>query len=161
MTTRVRTAAMLLLVCACASAPTTHSDEGGGAAPSKHEVIREYLEVSGSLDLGEQLARTLMAQMRPMFPDVPEETWAELQGSFDPRDPELVEMMVDVFDRHFTLEEVEALRDFYATPVGQSIVAKMPAAMQESMAGGQQWGWNLAQDLIERLRAQGHEPVEL
>ena len=48
---------------------------------------------------------------------------------------------------------------FYRTPLGQKMIAKMPALMQDSMTVGVQWGQSKAAEIVERLKAKGFEPA--
>lgn len=54
------------------------------------------------------------------------------------RDPavtdEILEAMVPVYARHYTLDEVRQLSAFYKTPVGHKSLVVMPQLMAESMA---------------------------
>jgi hypothetical protein len=47
-----------------------------------------------------------------------------------------------------------------ASPAGQKRLAKMPAVMQESLQVGNEWGRRKAQELLEKLKDRGFEPVE-
>jgi hypothetical protein len=40
---------------------------------------------------------------------------------------------------------------FYSSPAGKSMVQKLPAIMQESMAEGEQWGRSLGKEIAERI----------
>ncbi len=116
------------------------------------------MEMTGAGDLGVQVTQQLLAQIRPAFPQVPEPLWVELAESMDPA--ELTQLAVPVYDRHFTMGELQALIDFYATPVGQQVVRKLPIVAEESIAIGQQWGQAKAFEIIERLAEQGYQAQE-
>ena len=66
---------------------------------------------------------------------------------------ELEDMVIPIYVKHLTAEEMDASIAFYRTPIGQSILQKMPAVMQESMQAGQQWGMKLGQQIAEELEA--------
>ena len=120
----------------------------------KEQAIRELMEMIGAADLGEQVSQQLLSQMRLSFPQVPESFWAELAESLDPT--ELTGLAIPIYDRHFTMEELQALIDFYTTPVGQQVVKKLPLVAQESNAIGQQWGETKALEIMQRLAEQGY-----
>lgn len=42
-------------------------------------------------------------------------------------------MMMEVYTKTFTQEEVDGMLAFYASPAGRSVISKMPVAMQHSM----------------------------
>lgn len=166
--------AIAALALACAGAPpagpeagevATASESSGAdhreGVASKEELIREYLELSGASEMGAQMSNSLMAQLRPVFPNVPDAVWSQMLDVLEEREPELLAITVTAMDHHFSTEEIRALVDFYSSPVGRDIAEKMPMAMQESLAAGRIWGQQMARELLDRLAAQGYEPVEL
>lgn len=62
-------------------------------------------------------------------------------------------MVVDIYDRHFSDEEVAAMLDFYRTDAGQSILEKMPVITQESM----QMSQVMMQEAIPKIQAIAQE----
>ena len=120
----------------------------------KEQAIRKLMEMIGTADLGVQVSQQLLSQIRPAFPQVPESLWTEVAESLDPA--ELTGLAIPIYDRHFTMEELQALIDFYTTPVGQKVVKKLPLVAQESNAIGQQWGETKALEIMQRLAEQGY-----
>ena len=125
----------------------------------KEQAIRKLMEMIGAADLGDQVSQQLLSQMRLSFPQVPESLWAEFAESLDPA--ELTGLAIPIYDRHFTMEELQALIDFYTTPVGQQVVKKLPLVAQESNAIGQQWGETKALEIMQRLAEQGYYRQQL
>jgi hypothetical protein len=120
----------------------------------KEQAIRKLMEMIGAADLGDQVSQQLLSQMRLSFPQVPESLWAEFAESVDPA--ELTGLAIPIYDRHFTMEELQALIDFYTTPVGQRVVKKLPLVAQESNSIGQFWGETKALEIMQRLAEQGY-----
>ncbi len=125
----------------------------------KEQAIRKLMEMIGAADLGVQVSQQLLSQIRPAFPQVPESLWAEFAESLDPA--ELTGLTILIYDRHFTMDELQALIDFYTTPVGQQVVKKLPLVAQESNAIGQQWGETKALEIAQRLAEQGYYTQQL
>jgi uncharacterized protein len=50
----------------------------------------------------------------------------------------LESMMMEVYTKTFTQDEVDGMLAFYASPAGRSVITKMPIAMQHSMEVMQQ-----------------------
>ena len=67
------------------------------------------------------------------------------------RDP-----MIDVYLKVYSTQELAELRDFYKSPLGQKLIAKLPEVMRESMKAGQE----LMQDLIPQIEAKVKALVE-
>ena len=117
------------------------------------------MEMIGATDLGAQVSQQLLGQMRLDFPQVPESLWAEFAESMDPA--ELTGLAIPIYDRHFTMEELQALIDFYTTPVGQQVVKKLPLVAQDSNVISQQWGETKALEIMQRLAEQGYYTQQL
>ena len=75
------------------------------------------------------------------------------------RSGEMVELIVGVWASHFNLEELEQLRVFYETPLGQRSLHELPLVMQEAQEAGARWGQKAFQDIFKEragdLRALG------
>lgn len=126
---------------------------------SREEALaRELLEVSGAGEMGLQVVRQMVGSLAASNPEVSQEFWDRFVAKVDPG--ELEELVVPIYTRHFTAEEMEATIEFYSTPVGQSILRKMPVVMTESMQVGQQWGTELARKAMEELEAREAPPPE-
>ena len=127
--------------------------------PEKRQAILELMEITGALDVGQQISTNLMAQLAPAFPEVPENVWAELAEALNPA--EAAQLVVPIYDRHFTLEELQGVIEFYKSDLGKRVVQKLPLITQESMAVGQQWGEQKARQLLEELAERGFQPQKI
>lgn len=118
------------------------------------EDIREFLKVSGSAQLGMQVLETMTGQFKQMLPDVPAEFWTETMKEFKPE--ALANLMIPIYAKHFTQEEIRQLIHFYKTPVGQKLAATLPAVSQESMIAGQKWGQEIGAKVAQKLQEKGY-----
>src|SRR5712671_3112841 len=66
----------------------------------------------------------------------------------------MLEGIVAVYARNFTVEEMRQITAFYGQPIGQKLLDKMPIVAQESMAVGQQWGQSMAPELQRLITAE-------
>jgi hypothetical protein len=113
------------------------------------------MQTTGAMEMGSQLSGALFAQLKPAFPQVPSTVWQELAKELaDVRG--LTELLIPIYDRHYSLEDLQALIAFYETPLGRRVVSATPLIAQESMVVGQRWGQLQAQKVIERLQAKGY-----
>ena len=58
-------------------------------------------------------------------------------------------MMISVYDKHFSEQEIADMLAFYKTNTGQKILEKMPVVMQESM----QMSQSLMKDAMPKIQA--------
>ena len=118
--------------------------------PAFRADVAKLLEVSGASALGAQMANmvstAMLDNMRKTQPEVPdrfvavvkEVLAAEFAQAFEPSG-ELLDLLVGVYAKHFTHDEVKGLIAFYTTPLGRKTVGELPLLAQEGAAIGQQW----------------------
>jgi hypothetical protein len=51
----------------------------------------------------------------------------------------MTEMIVDIYAKHFTAEEIDEIAAFYDSPFGQKYIALRPVITQETIAASQAW----------------------
>jgi hypothetical protein len=123
----------------------------------KNQAIREILQLTGSAALSRQVMEQLITPLKQAIPNVPESFWNDFMAEID--ENELADLVVPVYSRHFTLEELEQLAAFYRTPLGKKMIHEMPMVMKESMAIGQEWGADIARRAQRKAKArQGATP---
>jgi hypothetical protein len=137
-------------------------------SPGKLAAIREFFEVSQAMSMAativDSLSGQIMNQFRQKVPglrqDHADELATLLSSEFRANTESLERMMVLLYDRHFTEEELKAATAFYRTPAGKSMLAKTPLVFQEGFTLGQRWGADVgrraAERALERGRALGY-----
>ncbi len=142
----IRTIARLVfpLALLCAFAAPAHAD--------KKDDIRKLLRLTGSGDLGKQVATQLLGTFKAQNPKVPQKFWDDFAKEIKAED--LIEMVVPIYDKHLSHEDIKVVIAFYETPTGKRFVKSLPQLTQESMAAGQKWGMALAQKVVDRLQKQ-------
>jgi hypothetical protein len=73
-----------------------------------------------------------------------------LMPDFTSQENELTDAIVDVWATNFSVEDLKALHDFYATPLGQRLITTLPQITQQGMAAGQAWGRRIYQTAIQK-----------
>ena len=137
--------------------------------PEKRAVIVKLMQMTEALDIGLQFADAISDQMIQMMkiqnPKVPDRvfdiTREVIHATFEENTTDLIELVVPVYDRHFTVSELNDMITFYQTPTGQKVISTMPAILQESMAAGQAWSVKImlmvTQRIQQRLKEEGLE----
>jgi hypothetical protein len=59
----------------------------------------------------------------------------------------LIEMLVPVYKKHFTEQDLKDAIELFKTPIGKKISEKSPVIAQESMQASMQWGMELSTKL--------------
>lgn len=153
---------LTLLGAACAAAPLAAQEAALVAAATarveseKLKDIRHLLDLTGSGKLGSQVVDQLLDSFRQGRQGVPDSFWEELRKEMDVN--ELTELVVPIYDRHLTHQDVKQLIAFYESPVGRKLLGVQPLIVGESMALGQEWGRAAAERVLKRLNEKGYGP---
>ncbi len=117
--------------------------------PEKDKAIRQLLELTGVGKIAKQLMQQMVASMRQTQSGVPDEFWTAFLNKAKPE--ELVDLMVPIYAKYYTREDIDGLTAFYRTPLGQKMLTSLPALMQDSNAVGEKWGRAKAEEIIREL----------
>ncbi|HEX4140735.1 MAG TPA: DUF2059 domain-containing protein [Candidatus Methylacidiphilales bacterium] len=121
--------------------PASLNDTTAPAAPidpAKEAEIRKLLNTTGTVKLVNQMLQQMLGTFRDRASGLPPEFWDQLQKEMDPT--KLVDKLIPVYDKYYTLEDLKAVNAFYQTPAGQHLLQVQPQILKESMGIGQQWG---------------------
>jgi uncharacterized protein len=121
---------------------------------SKADDIRHLMEMTQAGQLSKQMMTQVFSVMKTTYPKVPSSFWDDFLELVDP--DELIAMVVPVYDKFLTHQEIKDLIQFYETPTGRKLIAVMPQIMQGSMQAGQAWGADLVQRAKGRLKEKGY-----
>ena len=121
---------------------------------SKSQKIRQLLEVTGSGKLGVQVAQNLINQYRKSYDNVDSQFWDGLTKKLNP--DELISLIVPIYDKHFSEEDIDQIIAFYKTPVGIKLISSMSTIMQESMQVGEKWGQKISEQVLEEMKEKGY-----
>lgn len=129
--------------------------------PAKKADIQRLLEVTGAKNLAIQRMSTMENNLRPMLANsLPPGEYRDklIQLFFDKFhskiDPEmLVELVIPVYDKYLSDEEVKGMIQFYSTPLGKKMIEVLPKLVAESEEAGEQWGAQIGrQSMVEILQ---------
>ena len=164
MSNRTRVFALAILLAVLPAHAQNVNPEENVVEPEKRQRIERLLEVTGALNVAKIMSEAVTRQMTNAIsqarPDIPaeamnivaEETNAVIseamvaQGGF-------IDLIIPVYAKHFSAEELDALIRFYESPVGAKTVRVMPQITREAMQIGQTWGQSLGPVIVERVKA--------
>jgi hypothetical protein len=121
---------------------------------TKIRHIRQLMEITGAAKLGNQMMTNMIATYKQSFPAATTEFWDAFMKEADAS--QLMDQIVPVYAESFTDDDIQQLIAFYQSPVGRKMVDKMPVIMQQSMQIGSEWGKQLSEKVIERLKQKGY-----
>jgi uncharacterized protein len=148
----------------CALARTASADE---LTAEKKANIARLLEVTHALAIGTQFGDLIIAQVSDTIrhsdpnasPEMINLVTDEVKATIRDNVPELTELMIGIYHRHFTAEEVKGILAFYSTPIGRKVADLGPTLTAEGIAAGQKWGESLRPKLQHRVQRRLEESV--
>ena len=69
----------------------------------------------------------------------------------------VTEQIVNVYDKHFTDEDLKGLLQFYGSPLGQKYASEMPKASREIQAATREAGVKAAHEALQEVKSQNPE----
>jgi len=142
---------------------SAHAQDPGQVAPQKRQRIERLLEVTGALNVAKIMSAAVTREMtnagKQARPDIPPEALDIVAEEVNSVIAEamaakggFVDLIVPVYAKHFTDDELDVLIEFYGTPVGKKTVNVMPQVTKEAMQIGQSWGQSLGPTIVQRVR---------
>jgi hypothetical protein len=128
------------------------------ATPESRQQAAQLTEMIGVTHQSQQLIAVMRAQMVQMAVrssgKTPEESAKivdeVLMPDFAAQENDLTNAIIEVWATNFSVDDLKALRAFYATPLGQRLIAQLPTITREGMAAGQAWGRRIYQAAIQK-----------
>jgi hypothetical protein len=126
------------------------------------------LELTGSYKLAMQTMSQVLNAVHDNFnrrnPDkkISDEMWSQLvNDSIGELDKEsYYKMMVPIYEKYLSAEDVREITAFYKTPVGRKFISIMPDIMKDAGVAAQEWSKKAMQRIIpkieQRLREMGY-----
>ena len=121
------------------------------------ETLNKMFEVSGTEGSYQAAIKEMFSMFKQQYSNVEVEIWTDLEKEFSKKSlNELTKMLVPVYSKYMTLEDLNELIKFYNTPTGKKYAKSTPLIMQESMQIGQQWGMKIGQDFEKKMKDRGY-----
>lgn len=153
-----------LLITLCLSAGLTHLAIAEEITTAKQNDIRQLIEMTGGTNIAKLFASGSSQQMFKMLkasrPDIPDRALVimerEMLALFSEKltaPGGLMDMIVPIYAKHLSHQEIRELIAFYQTPLGRKTISVLPLVTQESMQAGQRWGQALGPEMEKRVIA--------
>jgi hypothetical protein len=113
--------------------------------------VKALMDKTGTSEMAEQAMNQMLPVIKRMIPSASDEFWAEFMEEVKPED--LVTMIIPIYQRHFSQEDIDAVNAFYDTKAGKNFIRSQPLIMQESLIVGQAWSQAIVQKVIAKDQA--------
>lgn len=122
------------------------------------ETLSKLFRVAHTEQTFEVAIKQIFSMYRQQQSDVPTDIWNDLEEEMNKTTMnDLITMLVPVYSKHLTIDDLNELIKFYESPVGQKYAEKNPLIVQESMQVGQAWGEKIATELLNKLNEKGYQ----
>lgn len=136
-----------------------NSSSGAAIDPAKDAAIRRLFDVQGTRDAMKQTLVGMTNNMKPLLESSlpPGEYRAQLIDLFVQRFQskinvdQLIAMAIPVYDKYFSLEEIEGLTKFYQTPLGKKAISFLPQVMVETQSAGSKLGEQIGRQAMTEI----------
>jgi hypothetical protein len=121
------------------------------------KTLTKMFEVSGAEQSYQAAIKQMFVMFKQQYSTVDASIWSELEKEFSEATiNDLTEMLVPVYLKYMTKEDLEEMIKFYQTPVGSKFAKNTPLIMQESMQVGQKWGMKIGEDFKKKMKEKGY-----
>lgn len=127
-------------------------------APEKRAEIKKFIELSNTkASMIEGMAQMIEIQKKsPSSANLSPEFFDKFYQKVTTDIDALIDQLIFIYDKYYTIEDLRAINAFYASPVGQKTVATLPLVMKESMKAGQAWGIRTAMSVMNEILQAEH-----
>jgi uncharacterized protein len=154
-----------------AKSPATPSKQATAIAPenkidpAKEADIRHLMSVTQMDKVTLQTMQKMATTIKPLITaSLPAGEYREkLVGLFlekfeaKAKAEDFIGLVVPLYDKYFTDDEIKGLIKFYETPLGQKAVSSLPQLVSEAQSIGQKWGGRLGQESMQEVFAEHPE----
>jgi uncharacterized protein len=128
--------------------------------PAKEADIRKLLEISGSAKLSEEMVAASSEQLkanaaRSLPPgDQSQKILDSLMRRYKAKFTieQLNALIIPIYDKYLTDEDIKGLIDFYQTPLGQRVVKALPMIGRESQAAAFELNQTVVQQVVKEVQ---------
>jgi len=121
----------------------------------KAVLIRRLLTVTRAAELAVAAMEATVPAQRAANPKIPKEFWDEFLARARKDMPRFIDMLVPVYDSHFSKPQLEQLVAFYESPLGRHVAQVQPEIAIQSSQIGQKWGAELGAAVGQDLQKRG------
>ena len=126
----------------------------------KLAAIEQLITASNTLALAKQMSTLFSAEFTKSIknarPDVPQkalDVLPEVIGAVvEENIMSMKQIFVTIYDKYYSLDDIQQLTQFYQSPVGQKLLAAQPQLAQDSVQAGARWGQMLEPEIQRRVK---------
>jgi|SRR5579871_3565365 len=126
---------------------------GADVSREKRAEIERLLKLTGVekalTDSMNSMLTNLQVRVEKDYPATPQDFWVKFKAKVSVHD--LIEQMVPVYDRYYTLEDLKAANAFFDSPAGRKVVESGPMITRDCADVGSVWGQKISQQAVDEI----------
>jgi len=120
--------------------------------------IKHLFQINGSSASFEQSVKTMIIHFKSQESNIPSEYWQKAEKEFlNTSIDDLMEMIVPVYKKNLSHEDVRAMIAFFESEAGKRIAKKIPEITNESMQAGMIWGQTIGKKIHDDIENKGYK----
>jgi hypothetical protein len=120
--------------------------------------VHELMALTGADHLKNQVMAGMIPYVQQAMPFMPADVLDDFQARMSKTDFE--PMMVEAYQKHLSTTDAAQLIAFYKTPVGQRVIAALPAVTRETQEAGARMGQQVMGAVIQAHRPEIEAAVQ-
>ena len=131
---------------------------GGKIDPAKEAAIRHLMDLTQTSKMGESLTSYVTNQVRQALSQaIPPDRLAKLMDGFSQKmvtaapATGVTDAVIPIYARAFSMEDIQAITQFYESPLGQRVVNALPQVTRESEELGMQMQQKGAMNVLQEM----------
>ena len=118
---------------------------------SRVMAARELLRASGAADMMIAAMKANIPTQRIAMPQIPPAFWERFEQRLVSDAPQFLDSVAVVYAGAFTLQDLQELAAFWASPVGRRLREAQPAIATQTTKIGQRWGARIGAEIAVSL----------
>jgi hypothetical protein len=126
--------------------------------PAKEAAIRRLMDLTQTSKMGDGLTAYVTSQVRQVLSQaMPQDRLAKLMEGFSQKlaiavpSSSVTDAAVPIYARAFSMEDIQAIIQFYESPVGQRVVKALPQVSRDTQELGVQMEQKGAMNVLEEM----------
>ncbi len=115
----------------------------------KEDVI-ELLKLKGSAKLRTEIIKKAEVIFTEKFPEIPSDFWNDFKAEVT--EETFVMLLLPVYEKYYTHEEIKELVRFYKTPVGRKMNKILFELNKDVEIKGREWAVKIARQLLKKIK---------
>ncbi|MEI8139668.1 MAG: DUF2059 domain-containing protein [bacterium] len=115
----------------------------------KHQEIVKMLQITGTEKILKGIKTQMMNGLKTSMTKIPDAFWSKFETKMDMAT--LIEQIIPLYDKYYTLEDLKSINAFYQSPTGQKVLSTSPQIFQESLTIGQKWGEKMGKEASDEF----------